>query len=321
MKVDQARVFISYARKDLGKVKELYQQLKAAGFSPWQDIHDILPGELCHDALMRAIREAPFFLACLSTNSVNKRGVIQEELKEALQIWRGKLDDDIYFIPIRLEECPVPEALAKFQWVDLYSDGGYEKLHRALRTGMEKIGIIAPLQLRSQPVENLSHDDVTAMLKKYDFPDQRIYWMGKGIHHLYEAKAINGHPVVIDHTTGLMWQQSGSPRRLTERLTYEQALEYIDQLNREQLAGYADWRLPTLEEAMSLMEPVKTENGLYINTLFDKAQMWIWTADTLPIAEKFATVAWYVGFYNGTCGGNSVDQNHYVRAVRSEKSS
>ncbi|MCB9090448.1 MAG: TIR domain-containing protein [Calditrichae bacterium] len=311
MKIQPARVFISYARKDLGKVKELYQQLQEAGFSPWQDIHEILPGEVWHDALMRAIREAPFFLACLSTNSVNKRGVIQEELKEALQIWRGKLDDDIYFIPVRLEDCPVPEALAKFQWVDLHTDGGFAKLHRALRAGMEKIGIIAPLPLRSQLAEDLSEDDVTAMLERYDFYDFNRYWMGKGIHHLYEAKDVNGHPVVIDHTTGLMWQQGGSP----EEMTYERAQAYIAELNNDTFANFADWRLPTLEEAMSLMEAKQTENKLYISTLFDEQQKYIWTADT-QTAKNRASAAWGVSFFYGRCVSRDFGFSYYVRAVR-----
>lgn len=311
MKLQPARVFISYARKDLGKVKELYQQLKEAGFSPWQDIHDILPGELWHDALMRAIREAPFFLACLSTNSVNKRGVIQEELKEALQIWLRKLDDDIYFIPVRLEECPVPEALAKFQWVDLHTDGGFAKLSQALRAGMEKIGMVAPLQLRSQPIDDLSQEDVKAILKKYEFYDFHSHWVGKGIHHLYEAKSINGQQVVFDHTTGLMWQQSGSELDLF----YPEAKKYIDHLNGKKFAGFADWRLPTLEEAMSLMEATKRENGLHINTLFDEQHTWIWTADLR------ASAVWSVSFLYGHCNYIDGRYNGSVRAVRSEKSS
>lgn len=312
MKLKQVRVFISYARKDQDKVKELYQQLKEAGFSPWQDIHDILPGELWRDALMRAIREAPFFLACLSTNSVNKRGVIQEELKEALQSWRQKLDDDIYLIPVRLEECPVPEALSEFQWVDIYSDGGHEKLHKALRVGMKKTGIVTPLQLRVQPINDLSEDDVKDMLMKYDFPDQRVYSKGKGIHHLYEPKGINDHQVVIDRTTGLMWQQSNS----SKKMHFKEAPDYIAKLNLKKFAGFDDWRLPTLEELMSLMEPAKIENGRYIDSFFDQKESWIWSADQLQQASE----AWYVVFLYGYCMHSDVSKPKVVRAVRSTQS-
>ncbi|MCP4289089.1 MAG: DUF1566 domain-containing protein, partial [Gammaproteobacteria bacterium] len=57
--------------------------------------------------------------------------------------------------------------------------------------------------------------------------------------------------VVVDHATGLMWQQSGSD----DELTYEDAQKYIEKLNQERFAGYDDWRLPTVPELLSLLEP------------------------------------------------------------------
>lgn len=39
----------------------------------------------------------------------------------------------------------------------------------------------------------------------------------------------NGNSTVTDHTTGLMWQQSGSD----SRIKYEEAQAYVDKLNRE----------------------------------------------------------------------------------------
>jgi len=75
------------------------------------DIEDILPGEDWEKRIVKTIQEVPFFLACVSTNSVDHRGMVQEEIKEALQVWRRKLDDDIYLIPARLDDCRVPDAL------------------------------------------------------------------------------------------------------------------------------------------------------------------------------------------------------------------
>src|SRR5262245_55883837 len=124
----QAKIFLSYARQDQAKVDEIYLKLLHNGFTPWMDTKDLLPGEDWKRVVIKTIREAPFFLACISNSSINKRGVVQEELKEALEVWRQKLDDDIYFIPIRLEKCEVPEPLAKFQWVDLFESNGFEKL-------------------------------------------------------------------------------------------------------------------------------------------------------------------------------------------------
>ncbi len=104
-------IFLSYARQDRDKVEKLYQELSDARFHPWVDIKDIHPGENWKKVLIKAIRESPFFLACLSKNSVDKRGMVQAEIKEALDVWREKLETDIYLIPVRLEE--LSEILVK----------------------------------------------------------------------------------------------------------------------------------------------------------------------------------------------------------------
>jgi hypothetical protein len=67
-----------------------------------------------------------------------------------------------------------------------------------------------------------------------------------------------------------------------------------------------------LEEAMSLMEPKKSKDGLYIDAIFDNTQRWIWTADT-----RSASAAWGVIFGSGYCNDTHVDLNVVVRAVRS----
>lgn len=139
--IEQKRIFLSYTGKDRNKVKELYQKLVDAGFKPWMDTVDLLAGEDWRQAIIKAIRRAPLFLACVSKNSVNKRGIIQLEIKEALDVWREKLDDDIYLVPVKLEPCDVPNALAKFHWVDLFEDQGFERLTKTITTVIKPLSI------------------------------------------------------------------------------------------------------------------------------------------------------------------------------------
>ncbi|GAK60917.1 leucine Rich Repeat domain protein [Candidatus Vecturithrix granuli] len=114
--------------------------------------------------------------------------------------------------------------------------------------------------------------------------------------------------VVFDRATGLLWQKSGSEGFLT----YEQAEEYVDTLNREEFAGFYDWRLPTMPELMSLLEPKKQSNGLYINSVFNSNQTWCWSGD-----KRSSSSAWLVHFTTGDVGWCTMDDMNSVRVVRS----
>ena len=165
---------------------------------------------------------------------------------------------------------------------------------------------LSKIKLRSQPLVELAEDAVKKMLAEKGFFNVRLNEQGKGFPHQYEKIERVGQPLVIDHATGLTWQQSGS----ANFYNYADAEKYVRDLNAKKFAGYIDWRLPTLEEAMSLMEREKKSADLYIDSVFDKTQRWIWTAD-----QKSAGVAWYVSFLAGYCRTYSVLPSH-VRAVR-----
>jgi len=171
------------------------------------------------------------------------------------------------------------------------------------------------LVLRKTPA-TLSKQQVKGMLKEYGFycAKSLVFWnyawsnpQGKGITHNYMEQTLNGNKVILDKTTGLMWQQSGSPNFMI----YSDAEKDIRELNNKPFAGFTNWRLPTLEEAMSLME-TQTKNGaLYIDSKFDQTQEQIWTAD-----KSSAGAAWVAYFSSGNCLNNFVAFNNYVRAVR-----
>jgi hypothetical protein len=146
------QIFISYARIDAGRAEQIYQYLSESGYKPWMDTKDILPGELWLNSIHTAIENSDFFLACLSNYSVDKRGILQREIKAALDVWDGMLEGDIYLIPVRLDNCAVPNRLSAFQWVDLYEEDGWEKLRNALLEGLKR---------RSEPKKNPDPSDPT----------------------------------------------------------------------------------------------------------------------------------------------------------------
>ena len=139
-----ARLFLSYARQDRDRVLPVYRALVDAGLTPWMDVEDILPGERWETSIQRAIRASDFCLVFLSANSVAKRGFVQKEIRQALEIWQEMLDSDIYLIPVRLEPCEAPESLVSFQWVNLYEEGGWPRLLAAIQAGMDRRGSGGP---------------------------------------------------------------------------------------------------------------------------------------------------------------------------------
>ncbi len=133
------------------------------------------------------------------------------------------------------------------------------------------------------------------------------------INHDYNLKTIGGDKFVVDNTTGLMWHQSGSD----DFMDWGEAKEWVEDLNSEEgYAGYNDWRLPTVDEAASLLESSKINGALYIDPVFSKKQDWIWTGDKFEY-EDGSGVAGYVGFSGGGVGRDGIGSDGYVRPVRS----
>lgn len=132
------RVFLCYSEEDFDRVNELYNQMQAAGWRPWLDERDILPGEKRKQAVEDAIAESDFFLACISENAARRRGRVQKEIRDALDILQNLLEDDIYLIPVLLEASPLPDRLKEFQPVRLYREGGFDNLIRALNAGLHR---------------------------------------------------------------------------------------------------------------------------------------------------------------------------------------
>jgi hypothetical protein len=114
-------VFISYVEEDYAIARRLYAYLKQNGFTPWLDRKNLLPGQNWPRAIERTIETSDFFLACLSTRSVRKRGSFQSELRWALECARRLPLDDVFVVPVRLEECRVPCRIQQqLQYVDLF---------------------------------------------------------------------------------------------------------------------------------------------------------------------------------------------------------
>jgi hypothetical protein len=154
------------------------------------------------------------------------------------------------------------------------------------------------------------------------------------ISHSYNLRLISGDKVVVDSATGLMWHQNGSSEKSlaygsSKIMRWDEAKEWVRNLNSRGYAGYHDWRLPTAEEAVSLLESSKKNGKLYIDPVFSKKQEWIWTGDR-KVGWRYSSTgeinfmkdaknAWEVNFRYGHVLWTDIGSYNCVRPVRSVK--
>ena len=136
----------------------------------------------------------------------------------------------------------------------------------------------------------------------------------------------NGDGTVTDNGTGLMWQQATAQGITSGAYTWEQALDYCENLilNNDRLwtsgtanasgAKYDDWRLPTAKELASLVDTTRYNPA--INTLYFPVTVAseYWSSTTG--ANDFS-YAWLVDFLYGHVRYHGKAYGLYVRAVRS----
>ncbi|MDB9423714.1 SUMF1/EgtB/PvdO family nonheme iron enzyme [Microcystis aeruginosa CS-564/01] len=140
MKKSEIQIFLAHASEDKPAVLALYNRLKQAGYKPWLDKKDLIPGQIWRDEIPKAIKASQIFLACLSAKSANKQGYIQRELRIALDTLGEMLPGTIFFIPMRLEECEIPDLrmsevglnLRDIHRLDYWEEDGFEQLERAI---------------------------------------------------------------------------------------------------------------------------------------------------------------------------------------------
>jgi TIR domain len=125
-------VFLCHSSGDKEHVRRLYRQLCRDGVCCWFDEEDLRPGQDWEREINRAIRASRYVLACLSAASISKAGFVQKELRKALDVADEQPEGSTFLIPVRLEECEIPDRLSKWQWVDLYRETGYQRLVRVL---------------------------------------------------------------------------------------------------------------------------------------------------------------------------------------------
>ena len=158
--------------------------------------------------------------------------------------------------------------------------------------------------LRSTP-ELITELDIKAMLKSYDFFEIDKNNSGNFKNDFVET--LNN--TITDLRTGLMWQKSGTE----DLVVFNEVNEYISAFNKMNLSGFNNWRLPTIEELASLLEP-KKNSALFLSHFFCSKQSICWSADNAE--SKY----WCIDFKNGVVGLLAKKYCQYIKVVRTIES-
>ncbi|BCL59579.1 hypothetical protein DGMP_02720 [Desulfomarina profundi] len=132
----------------------------------------------------------------------------------------------------------------------------------------------------------INDDEIEGCIKRWNFFDAKLNPTGKFENVLVDG----GQPeTVIDLKTSLMWQRGGLDIASIRTMQLN-----IAELNRQGFAGFDDWRQPTMEEALSLMEPERNEKGIYLHPAFSREQPFIFVA-----AKRKPGGYWFVDYKQG----------------------
>lgn len=150
------RVYLSCSSHDIAAAREYYQKLRAAGWiQPWLEEEDLLPGQDSRLEIEKAVRAADAVLVFLSSRSVTQEGNLQRELKLALDVADEKPEGAVFVIPIRLDDCSLPQRLRTWKPVDAFPadrrDWAYERVLASLRLRAEAVGHASSVSPSPEP--------------------------------------------------------------------------------------------------------------------------------------------------------------------------
>ena len=174
-----------------------------------------------------------------------------------------------------------------------------EDLETTLPLKDQPLPALKPITLPTETTV-VTEEELPGLIQKYGFFDSKYNPHGTFDTYLVD----NGDGLTVtEAVSGLMWHRGGCDITSLRRIQ-----SYISDINQNGFAGFSDWRLPSLEEAMSLMQPVISAKEQYINPCFSHHQPFIFVAGHRQpggywfVDYKQATVFWASGTIPGGFG-------------------
>ncbi len=129
--------------------------------------------------------------------------------------------------------------------------------------------------------------------------------------------ADNGDGTATDTENGLVWCREDSWQIAQDWLDFQEALGFVDEMNKKDFMGYHDWRIPEREEAEKIFDPqscilARSNQEIHLDPVFAPGGgngTWC-----LPFDQQ---AAFYLSYASGICQGYDQDFSQgYIRLIR-----
>jgi hypothetical protein len=157
-------VFLSHNAKDKPRVRELAEELRAAGLRVWFDEWTIQPGDDIYLAIERGLEAARAQVLCLSPAALGSEWVT---LERSTVLFRDPTNAGRRFIPLLLADCELPDALRRYKYVDYRrkTRAAFEELLAACRYEAESVSPAPKVKLAKKPEQPPEQAEPLAVLE------------------------------------------------------------------------------------------------------------------------------------------------------------
>jgi|TARA_B100001079_G_scaffold110198_1_gene94843 hypothetical protein len=124
---------------------------------------------------------------------------------------------------------------------------------------------------------------------------------------------------VYDSKTSLTWMANDSWLDLDKEVSWEEAEKYSNETNKKNVGGYDDWRIPSVQEGLTLFDKDKLNKDfqgadIHLDSIFPPgAGNTTWTSD---IRGREAQIVFYGNGFPYWYEKNDKSISHAVRLVR-----
>ena len=151
----------------------VYAFVNSLGIEIWFDREALIAGQDWDREIAKAQDKADLTLLVCSAEVVNRRGVIQSEIRRALRHCEEFPLGSVCLIPIRVEEIALPDELSRYQWINYFRDDWQFQLARSLELAFTQAGLDPPIALteflRIQAIQKqISLQSIKALSERFE---------------------------------------------------------------------------------------------------------------------------------------------------------